>query len=373
MKILAILESPAGGEEKAAVALLRELSQLDFKITIKYLIPLKNTGLFSYFYWIIASLFRTLAFLFMNRKVEYVYTTTYTAAFATSICKTLLKKPIIFHYHGNRVPTLHNTQCSWKEQLTQRLKYSVVHWLHSFAWSSVDLFCVPSQSCIDELSTQFSTLGATQFVIPNGVDTTFFSPISSSKRKKLRQSFGISSHGEQFVIAIIGRLDPMKCTDERNEYIVELKKRSGRNITVVVAAPNQGNDQAYKIQIAHLLQKSKVNYLMLFDHQPISDIYHLSDCVLSHSKKEVSPLTLVESAACGVPFFATKNGHTEQLLNSIDKRLVLLNSSDILSYTADPALHRKLIKFAESRNQRKLAKEFALKLVELATKQFKAK
>jgi glycosyltransferase involved in cell wall biosynthesis len=98
--------------------------------------------------------------------------------------------------------------------------------------------------------------------------------------------------------------------------------------TLIIGAPSTGNDEVYMQSLLLHLNQYKLNYRFLFDVQPIREVYQLSDYIISHSKIEVFPLTLLEAAACGVPYFAVKNGQTEYILGTIDPQLILQNNTN---------------------------------------------
>lgn len=335
MKILAIIESPAGGEEKAAVSLLKAAQKQGLEVEMKLLPALVNTGLLHYLTWIVVSCFKTTLFLLKQRNTKILYTTTYTAALTCVVFSQLSAQKVFFHYHGDRIPA--KPERSWPKlrQHTQLIKRSIVILLHRYAWERVSVFCAPSATIINHLKKSFPMLGLSQLILSNGVSHDDFFPITKTRRLELRKKYHINT---ELIVSVVGRINPLKNQLESIELIKQQIESTKRTYTLIIAAPLTGNDQTYTEEVKKRLRELAMTYRILYDVQPIREIYQLSDFIVSHSKVEVFPLALLESAACAVPYFAARNTQTEKILHNIDSRLILNNMSLKLSYTEQTAL-----------------------------------
>lgn len=351
MEILAIIESPAGGEERAATTLLNEVNALEIKVIRKNIPALKKTGFFYYILWILTSLLRTAHFLLIHRRTTIVYTTTYTAALACILVSFFTKQKVFFHYHGNRIPVIPEKTWFWHRRITQTLKRQLVLFLHRITWERVSVFCSPSAETLEFLKKRFSKLGKAQLILPNVIDPTQFFPATNKHKLALKQRYGIKS---KLVISIVGRVNPLKNHLDSIMLVRNLIKNLRIDITLLIAAPSKGNDSEYIKLIRGDLEYFKIPYQFLFDVQPVREVYQMSDLIISHSKIEVFPLTILESAACGIPLFATRNGNSEKLLRKIDSSLILDNQNMIFDYVLNidryDFLRNKLLTFSQKNN-----------------------
>jgi glycosyltransferase involved in cell wall biosynthesis len=358
MEMLAIIESPAGGEERAATQLLQELKQQVATINIQRISPLQKTGIFSYLFWLTRSIFNVFILGCNVSSNTVIYTTTYTGILGVLPFKMFKKLFIVFHYHGDRVPPQPEQSWSLKDRFTQRVKRWCVSQLHYFSWSCVDLFCVPSEVTLHHLKatsyTPSQVLDKKSLVIPNGIDVKKFHPITVEKKQLLQEKLSIPK--KHFVIGIISRVDPQKSTLETIAYIKKHMSKNRRNVFIVLAAPVHGNDQIYFQKVKIALQQSKIAHHILIGYSEIENIYQSCDIVISHSKQEVFPLSMLESFACGLPYFAIKNGVTEHYLNEVDSTLVL--SSKLIPTGATALLQQKLLLYVSKYSWKKSAKMF---------------
>lgn len=179
MEILAIIESPAGGEERAATTLLNKVNTLEIKVIRKNIPALKKTGFFYYILWILTSLLRTAHFLLIHRRTTIVYTTTYTAALACILVSFFTKQKVFFHYHGDRIPVDPEKTWPLTKRISQTVKREFVFFLHRIAWERVSIFCSPSVEALGFLKKRFSKLGKAQLILPNVIDPTQFFSVTS--------------------------------------------------------------------------------------------------------------------------------------------------------------------------------------------------
>ena len=318
-----------------------------------------------YFFWIIRSILHSFLIISSASKNTKVYTTTYTAAIGALPFKGIKKLCIVFHYHGDRVPTRPEQTWSFRHRLTQSIKRWYVIRFHYLSWSYVDLFCIPSIITLNQLKTASyaprKVLNQKSIVLPNGINLKQFHPVRVKEKQDIQKKFQILKNS--FVVGVIGRVDPQKDTLGTITFIQKYMWKTHKNLLVILAAPLHGNDQKYLQQVKELLQRTKLPHRIIIDQTNIEELYQASDVVISHSKQEVFPLSMLESFACGVPFFAIKNGVTESYLTEVDTKLILNPTTNLLqksfpSFLKSAVLQHKMLSYASKHSWEKSADMF---------------
>ena len=325
MQILAILEHDSGGELKAAKSLLDAVTRTGSPVMYTYGAPLRRTGLLHYLFWIVTSLVQSSWLALKHRRFEVVYTTSYTAALGALIARPFTQQFICFHYHGSRIPPQEVPDTSWLQRHTQSIKHAMVSYLHRWTWSQVNLFISPSEHTQLRLAKSFPNLGRAQLILPNGVDTTFFYPVSEAYKQKLRKQFHIPKTA--LVCLVIARAEPQKKIEDSIAFITDIQRYSRKQVLLLLATPQIGNNPEYLVSLQQFLARTELPHLLIQDHPNTPELYQVSDCVISHSLQEVFPLVLLEASACGVPYFAKKNGAVEHYLVPLDPNLILSDDS----------------------------------------------
>lgn len=322
LHILVCYERNRGGETKATEAIYRELSKnKSLKLKISSSKPLSRTDFLGYFSWILAGISQWARVILLNRKTDWVYTTTFTAGFAATLFKPWPNFKICFHYHGNRLPEKEG-------KLTQWIKYKVTFWLHQFFLKRVDLILTPSNYSKNFLKKQFSTIKDKKMVvISNGVDLKVFKPVLLRTKLALRKKYNINRNAK--VILAIGRLNKEKRVD-RLFPVISLLKNEISNILLLIAYPKEDtkDEKIYKRKLEKQITGLGISdYVMwLSGEKNVANIYAVSDFVVLASKKENFPLIMLEALASKVIFISTPVGGVKQILPNIDKRLVIKNT-----------------------------------------------
>jgi glycosyltransferase involved in cell wall biosynthesis len=351
MKVLALLEQHSGGEHIATQHLFAALRQMQVIPEVKYLTSLAHTGMLWYLKWIITNVIRSARMCWQYRAVRTVYSTTFLGVTGAILLRPWTKQQVIFHYHGSRLPDLPDRTQPFLRRTTQWVKYQLSFHLHQFACSHIDVFFIPSRHAFSLLQLTFPNCRFKRIlVLPNGVNLRKFTPVAAEEQERLRKRFHIPR--SSFVCLLISRLNEEKRILETIQLIEALHRFSRQRVMLLLAFPLQGNDDRYAERIQQVLSQGEVPHRAVQGYPEIEKLYQMSDCVLSHSSREVFPLALLEAAACGIPYFAIPNGITEQYLSEIDPELILPNSDQaavrqILSGTHRRKLSAKLRAFAE--------------------------
>jgi len=349
MKILSLTEHNFGGEFKATQSLLRAVEENGVTVEYQTLAPLTKTGLLSYFWWILQSVAYSSRLAWRQRDCDIVYTTTYTALLGAELVRALTKQRVCFHYHWSRIPASTEEGLSAFRSTTQKIKHAVVVFLHNIAWSNADLFIAPSAQVFHSLSQNFKQLGKKAVIVPNGVDTQNFIPVSEEEQTVLRKQYHIPHRA--FVCLVISRINAEKRILETLQFIRDLQDNCRKQVLLLMALPSEGNDDEYLQRVQKALNQIELPHYVFVDHPKIQELYQISDCFLSHSNTEVFPLVLLEAAAVGIPYFASENGEVERFLEEIDPGLILPRSEigavrQVLANTHKRKLSESLRRFA---------------------------
>jgi len=146
-----------------------------------------------------------------------------------------------------------------------------------------------------ELKERMDRLGIPSCLLPNGVDTNRFAPLSGADKMRLREKYNLKK--DSFTILHVGHI-----IDNRNLEI--LTKLSGDNQVVIVASRYIGIDR----KLARELHNAGCIIFQGF-FPKIEEFYQLSDCYLFPVKKGDSilcPLSILEAMSCNLPVITTE-------------------------------------------------------------------
>jgi glycosyltransferase involved in cell wall biosynthesis len=155
-------------------------------------------------------------------------------------------------------------------------------------------------------------------MIPNGIDTRVFRPPSPEERVAAREKLGIP--GDAFVIGGVGRLVPQKDFPLFLEVARRVLDRDA-SIRFVIAGsgPMQGELRAIASELA---LDGALRFLGHVDDR--ISIFRCLDLLLMTSGFEGTPMTLLESMACGIPAVASSvDGIAEVCTHGHDSFLAL--------------------------------------------------
>jgi glycosyltransferase involved in cell wall biosynthesis len=142
----------------------------------------------------------------------------------------------------------------------------------------------------------FKGLGCKTALLPNGVDTEKFMPVSQKDKEKLREKYGINK--DKFVILHVGHIIKV-----RNLQIFNIIQ-GGENQVVIIGSSHRKMDN----KLYESLKKSGcIVWKGYFEN--IEEIYELSDCYVFPTLKGYSismPLSVLEAMACNLPVITTK-------------------------------------------------------------------
>lgn len=159
-------------------------------------------------------------------------------------------------------------------------------------------------------------------VVPNGVDTDKFYPMD---KEKARKRLGLPLNRK--IIVNVGNLLPVK----GQKYLVDStyklinKNKMDDLLTIIVGSGKNKKDLESKIQKLGLEHNVK-----LVGQRPHSEIplwMNASDLFVLPSVRESFGIVQLEAMACGCPVVATKNGGSEEIIES-DRVGILCETKD---------------------------------------------
>jgi len=146
-------------------------------------------------------------------------------------------------------------------------------------------------------------------VVPPGVDTSRFVPLSVEQRREARVKFGIKEDAE--VVLGISRLVPRKGFDTLIKAVAQLAPHRPK-LQLVIAST--GRDESRLKKIAEET-RAPVSFLGRVDHDDLPRLYGCADIFSMMCRnrwggleQEGFGIVFLEAAACGVPVVAGRSG-----------------------------------------------------------------
>ncbi len=169
-------------------------------------------------------------------------------------------------------------------------------------------------------------------VVPPGVDTERFVPLSSAHRTAARHEFGIDDDAE--LIVGISRLVPRKGYDVAIRAAAQLAASRPR---LCLALSGSGRDEARLRRLAAQLD-APVTFLGRVSNDALPQLYGCADLytMLCRTRwggleQEGFGIVFLEAAACGVPQVAGGSGGAGEAVRHGDTGLVVSDPTDVLA------------------------------------------
>ena len=164
-------------------------------------------------------------------------------------------------------------------------------------------------------------------VIPNGVDTTLFSP---GDKQVARKEVGVDHEGPLIIFA--GNFVPVKGI----KYLIlslpgVLAKFPDCRATLIGADPNDSVAREYQVLADSIGVGGALTILPKADHERLRHWMRASDMLVLPSVAEGFGLVAAEALACGRPVVSTRCGGPEDIVTERAGRLVPVGDPDALA------------------------------------------
>ena len=171
--------------------------------------------------------------------------------------------------------------------------------------------------------------------IYNGIECRRYQPASDSEKKQIRTDLGINQ--DQFVIGIVGRMDPVKDHSTLFEAFRQIREEIPKAILLVVG------DGPHRNILEGL---SGEGVIFLGNRKDVAQILKALDVFVLSSLNEGISNTILEAMASGLPVIATEVGGNPELVEHnrtgflVPAKMPLAISNAIKHYAADIALRQ---------------------------------
>jgi phosphatidylinositol alpha-1,6-mannosyltransferase len=194
-------------------------------------------------------------------------------------------------------------------------------------------------------------------IVPPGVDTSRFVPLSSEEKASARHHFGIEVDAE--VVLGISRLVPRKGFDTLIRAVAQIAPHRPK-LRLVIASTGRDEDRLRKI--AHEAS-APVTFLGRVAHEELPSLYGSADVfsMLCRNRwggleQEGFGIVFVEAAACGVPQVAGHSGGAAEAVVDGVTGYVIDNPTDVAGVAArissildNPELHASMAQRSRER------------------------
>jgi D-inositol-3-phosphate glycosyltransferase len=166
-------------------------------------------------------------------------------------------------------------------------------------------------------------------VVEPGVDLERFAPPAAGRaeaaRLAARRRLGLPTRG--YVIAFVGRIQPLKAPDILLRAAAELPPELRDQVTVAIVGGNSGSGLNLSGLASELGVAPVVRFLAPQDRDTLPELYRAADLVAVPSYNESFGLVALEAQACGTPVVAAavgglptsvRDGHSGVLIDGHD-------------------------------------------------------
>jgi glycosyltransferase involved in cell wall biosynthesis len=219
----------------------------------------------------------------------------YPDGFAAVLLGKYFKKPVVVSARGSDINLYSG--------------FPIIRWMLRYTLAEAKTVVAVSEA-LKEAITTLRIPTAKVFVVPNGVDTNKFYPLS---KESARKSLGLP---KKRIILSAGNLTENKGFDLLIRAFRRVSNGStGQDLFLVIVGEGIMQPMLERL-IASLDLKSKVRLVGPVPHDKMNLWYNGADLFCLMSQREGWPNVLLESLACGVPVVATTAGGIPEIVCS---------------------------------------------------------
>jgi glycosyltransferase involved in cell wall biosynthesis len=323
-KIIFGYEKAAGGGAFAMQNIITEFNKFkNIETKVITLKPINDWGSLAFAGWILKNIFTATKYLHNEKNIKWVYTSNFVIAVSAVLVRPFRKFRICYHYHVSEIPD--NPYVFPDSRfITQKCKIAVIRLLHYLFMPFTDLIIAPSEFSKRELLGNYRFLTGYKVVVQyNGIAANFFKQILCKKLTDLKRRLHLT-HSE-IVITYFGRLEKHKHVHDLINAFGLFNKTVKSKLLIIYLRPNNQEENKYRTELLTRSKKMNLTDQILWLENPnnLSIYYRISDVVVLLSESEQMPLTMLESFACKTLFIARPAGGIKEVLEKIDKQLIL--------------------------------------------------
>lgn len=214
----------------------------------------------------------------------------------------ILRKPMIFNYHGSFINNDYNTK-------VEQLVYAFLHRLIERIFAT-KLVLVPSKASKSKLSIETNLFKNIHYYY-NGCDETLLRAIEDNPTKK---NIDQCKQDGSFLISVIGRINREKRIDRAVEIFEQVVGKYEKSVLFILGDGEQYEDIKRLVEERDL---SSSIFLLGFVEDAQSYL-NLFDLLLITSEREGMPMVLWEALAQGVPVVSSDVGGIREIVETYD-------------------------------------------------------
>jgi glycosyltransferase involved in cell wall biosynthesis len=224
--------------------------------------------------------------------------------------------PVVFHQHGSTNPAL-LSRFKWaRNPLLQFLFDEILRVVHRRA----DWIIAIDGACLSQ-AYRHGGKGKTTLLL-NGVDTGKFHP-DMDRRTATRLHMGCED-GDR-VLLFVGRLEQVKQVDRIIDALPLLDNSNGSVHLYIVGS---GSERQFLTRRARERGvDGRCTFLDRITHGEMPDIYNAADLLILSSKREGTPMVVLEALACGTPVLASSVGGVPALIEEPTNGMLLSSAT----------------------------------------------
>ena len=146
-------------------------------------------------------------------------------------------------------------------------------------------------------------------LLPNGVDTKAFRPISAEDKAELRKRLDLPD--EMTIVLFVGRLEFVKGLDVLLHAWSQLPNHIRLRSLLILVGDGAEQNNLKRMSRALGIQETVI---MVGERQIVHDYYSAADIFVLPSRSEGMPVALMEAMASGLPVIASNVGGSREVI-----------------------------------------------------------
>jgi len=266
----------------------------------------------------------------LSKKIEFnvIHLHLYTPAFAILFFIKKRSVPTILHFYG--VWYLETLSAAKKRPIKLKVKILLQKIIQSYCLKKANKVIALSKYCKKLIIKKFNINPKKIIAMPGGIDCKTFFPLTQKKKITSRKHLGFDKNLN--ILLIVSRIEPRKGIDNAIKAMSNILKSHSNSILLIISPAKSCVGQQHLSHYYNLISKLKLGGKIFFTtgltKEKLTPFYQIADCFLMVSKNlESFGLTTIESLACGTPALGTATGATPEILNPLDKKLIIKNAN----------------------------------------------